>query len=74
MTWFLCAGRKSLGFRVNVEVELVFVCVVVIDLISELGSDLTLFQCRDEIGLGVVWVVKIDLIPVWGIRLTLILV
>ena len=41
-------------------------CVVVIDLISELGSDLTLFQCRDEIGLGVVWVVKIDLISVSG--------
>ena len=32
--WFLDAGRKSLGFSVSIEIDLVFVWVVKIDLIS----------------------------------------
>ena len=45
LTWFLCgwwskltrflnAGRKSLGFSISTEIDLVFVCVVDTDLIS----------------------------------------
>ena len=38
-TWFLYAGRKSLGFRVNIEIDVAFVCVDEIDLISVSGID-----------------------------------
>ena len=34
LTWFLYAGRKSLGFSLRIEIDLVFVWVVEIDLIS----------------------------------------
>ena len=35
LTWFLCGGRKSLGFSVWIEIDLVFVR----------GSKLTCFLC-----------------------------
>ena len=37
MAWFSYAGRKSLGFRVSMETDLIFVRVVEIDLISAWG-------------------------------------
>ena len=46
MTRFLGAGRKSLGFCVRMEIDLVFVWVVDIDLIS---------VWRIELGLISVW-------------------
>ena len=33
LTWFLDAGRKTLGFSVSIEIDLVFVWVVDTDLI-----------------------------------------
>ena len=39
---FLDAGRKSLGFILSIEVDLVFVWVVDIDLISVWGIELDL--------------------------------
>ena len=35
LTWFWYAGRKSFGFSVSIEIDLVFVWGVDIDLISE---------------------------------------
>ena len=46
LTWFLNAGRKSLVVSVSTQVDLYFVWVVQIVLISVLGSNLTWFQCR----------------------------
>ena len=40
LTW--CAGHKSLGFSVSIEIDLVFVSVVEIDLISVWGMELDL--------------------------------
>ena len=37
MTWFLYAGRESLGLCVSIKIDLVFVWVVEIDLISVWG-------------------------------------
>ena len=34
LTWFLCTGRKLRVFRVDIEIDVVFVCVAEIDLIS----------------------------------------
>ena len=64
MTWFLYAGRKSIGSinSVSIEVDLVFVWVVEIGVISVWRMELDLFQCRDEIDLVVLWVVEVDLI------------
>ena len=39
MTWFLYAGRKSFGFSVGIEIDLVFVLEVEIDLISAWGME-----------------------------------
>ena len=41
---FLDAGRKSLGFSVSIEIDLVFVWVVDIDLISVCGIDFDLIS------------------------------
>ena len=53
LTWFLClwwwsnstrflvAGRKSLGFSISIEIDLVFEWVVDIDLISVVETELT---------------------------------
>ena len=41
LTWFLNAGRKSLVVSVSTQVDLYFVWVVQIVLISVLGSNLT---------------------------------
>ena len=46
LTWFLNAGRSSLVFSVSMQIDLHFVWVVQIDLISVWGSNLTWFQCR----------------------------
>ena len=44
LAWFLYAGRKSLGFNVNIEHDFVFVWVVEIDLISLWGIQLDLIS------------------------------
>ena len=51
LTRVLDAGRKSLGFRVSIEIDKVFVWVVEIDLISSGGSNFTWFQLGIGIGL-----------------------
>ena len=48
MTRFFDAGRKSLGFSVSIEIDLVFVWVVDIDLISVRGITLDLISVRDR--------------------------
>ena len=62
--FFSCVCRKSLVFSVSMGIDLVFVMVVEIDLISVRGSNSNWFQCRDEIDLVVVWVIEIDLLLV----------
>ena len=42
MTWFWYVGRKSLGFSVSIELDLVFAWVVEIYLISLWGIELDL--------------------------------
>ena len=44
------------------KIDLVFVWVVQITFISVWRSNLTCFQCRDEVDLVVVWVVEIDVV------------
>ena len=44
MTQFLDAGRKSPDFSVSIEIDLVFVWVVDIDLISARGIELDLIS------------------------------
>ena len=44
LTRFLDAGRKSLGFSVSIEIDLVFVGVVDIDLVSVWGIELCLIS------------------------------
>ena len=39
LTWFLFAGRKSLGLSVSIELDFVLVWVVEIDLISLWGFE-----------------------------------
>ena len=41
LPWFLCGGRKLLGFSVWIEFDLVYVGGIEIDLISVQGSKLT---------------------------------
>ena len=41
-TWFLYAGRKSLGINVSTDIDLVFVWVVEVDLISVWSMELDL--------------------------------
>ena len=48
MARFLDSGRKSFGFSVSVEIDLVFVWVVDIDLISVWGSTSTFVHSRDR--------------------------
>ena len=52
LTWFLNAGRKSLGFGVNIDFDLVFVWVVETNLISVRGVELELIS---PLGLKWVW-------------------
>ena len=59
LTQFLDAGRKLLGFSVSIEIDLDFVWVVDIDLISVGGSNLTWFQ----LGIG------IDLVCILGSKM-----
>ena len=42
------AGRKSLGLSVRIGVDLVFVCVVDVDLISAYAIELYLISARDR--------------------------
>ena len=44
LTRLLDAGRKSLGFSVSIEIDLVFVWVVDNELISVWGIELTLIS------------------------------
>ena len=68
--FFSCVCRKSLVFSVSMGIDLVFVMVVEIDLISVRGSNSNWFQCRDEIDLVVVWVIEIDLLLVCWQKIT----
>ena len=47
LTQFLHAGRKSLVFSVNMQIDLNFVWVVQIDLISVWGIELDLIPVQD---------------------------
>ena len=44
LTRFWDAGRKSLGFSVSIEIDLVFVWVVDVDLVSVWGIELDLIS------------------------------
>ena len=80
MTWFSYAGRKSLGFSVSIEIDLLLVWVIEIALISVWGWNLTSFQWRDVIGLlfcvgGRNWIdfsagIGIDLVSMWRSKMT----
>ena len=62
LTWFLYAGPKSLGFSASMQIDVNFVRVVQIDVISVWGIELDLIP--DEILLVVVCVVENDFILV----------
>ena len=46
LSWFLDAGRKSLGFSVSIGMDLVFVWVADVDLISACGIELDLISVQ----------------------------
>ena len=86
MTWFLCAGRKILGFNVWIEIDLVLSVVIENDLVFVCGpkiiwgsndlvlcgwSKLTYFCVRAENHLVLVWSSKLT-VCVWVVEIDLI--
>ena len=73
MARFLDAGRKSLGFSVSIEVDLVFVWVVDIDLISVGGIELDVISVYGFKLICLCLGVENDLVLVSGSKLAWIL-
>ena len=69
MTWFLCAGLKSLAFSVNIEFYFV---LSTLTWCKYSGHKLPGFSVIIGLDFVFVWVVEIDLIPLMGIELDLI--
>ena len=70
MTCYLCVGRKSLVFTISMTIDVVFVWLVQIGLISVRGIEFDLISVyRDEIEIVVVWVIEIDLVSERGAKI-----